>query len=216
VSEGFKQFLGILGTEIRLRDWQKYAGGLDVTNDQMGTHSVFSDWTTKGGQNVEIMYHVMPYLPLCKNDTQQIERKRHLGNDVVVVAFHECKSLTEFTPWHASTITTKYIHVYVVVHAIPLTEEEKQHPPSLDGSDIGNVKYRVAILKRESVPEFGPPLPLPPIFYDKTLLREYLLNLLVSATMSSLRAPKFKDQMLRTQKLGLQNIIENYCPGQEN
>jgi len=149
----------------------------------------------------------------------------------------------------------------VVVHAIPLTEEEKQQLQGQeDKGDVGDVKYkyaphysnflfiytkkisllfRVAILKRNSVPEFGPPLPLPPIFYDRNLLRVYLLNLstqnalpsylgltllkfsaslslVVSATMSSLRAPKFKEQMLRTQKLGLQNIIDSYCPPQEN
>jgi RAP1 GTPase activating protein 1 len=35
----------------------------------------------------EIMYHVAPYLPWYPNDKQQLERKRHLGNDIVVIVF---------------------------------------------------------------------------------------------------------------------------------
>ena len=35
----------------------------------------------------EIMFHVAPLLPHQPDDLQQVERKRHLGNDVVLLVF---------------------------------------------------------------------------------------------------------------------------------
>ena len=35
------------------------------------------------------MYHVAPLLPFYEKDAQQLERKRHVGNDVVNVIFVE-------------------------------------------------------------------------------------------------------------------------------
>lgn len=35
------------------------------------------------------MYHVAPLLPFYEKDTQQLERKRHVGNDVVNVVYVE-------------------------------------------------------------------------------------------------------------------------------
>jgi hypothetical protein len=35
------------------------------------------------------MFHVAPLLPFQAADLQRVERKRHLGNDVVNIVFHE-------------------------------------------------------------------------------------------------------------------------------
>lgn len=37
----------------------------------------------------EVMYHVSTMLPYMAEDEQKIERKRHIGNDMVVVIFKE-------------------------------------------------------------------------------------------------------------------------------
>jgi hypothetical protein len=34
-----------------------------------------------------VMFHVSTYIPFHGADAQQVERKRHLGNDVVVIIF---------------------------------------------------------------------------------------------------------------------------------
>ncbi len=49
------------------------------------------------------MFHVSTMLPYSKKDHQQIERKRHLGNDAVLIVFHDGT-----TPFSPQCITSKY------------------------------------------------------------------------------------------------------------
>ena len=37
----------------------------------------------------EIMFHVSTFIPYTEDDDQQLGRKRHLGNDIVVIIFQE-------------------------------------------------------------------------------------------------------------------------------
>ena len=37
-SEGFEQFLCLLGDKVELRDWPKFRGGLDTRADMTGRH----------------------------------------------------------------------------------------------------------------------------------------------------------------------------------
>lgn len=52
------------------------------------------------------MFHVSTMLPYSKKDSQQIERKRHLGNDAVLIVFHDGA-----TPFQPQCITSKYSQV---------------------------------------------------------------------------------------------------------
>lgn len=36
-----------------------------------------------------VMYHVATLIPFKEDDEQQIDRKRHLGNDIVIIVFKE-------------------------------------------------------------------------------------------------------------------------------
>jgi len=81
-SPEFEEFLDFLGERIILKGWSGYRGGLDVRSDSTGTRSVFNSFT-----GLDIMFHVSTLLPFTPNDEQQIERKRHLGNDVVMIVF---------------------------------------------------------------------------------------------------------------------------------
>lgn len=58
----------------------------------------------------EIMFHVSTMLPYSRNDTTQIQRKRHIGNDIVAIVFQE-----ENTPFHPSMIKSSFLHVFLVV-----------------------------------------------------------------------------------------------------
>jgi RAP1 GTPase activating protein 1 len=53
-------------------------------DDNTGTHSVFSRL-----QGYEIMFHVAPMLPGRITDEQRLDRKRHLGNDIILIIFQE-------------------------------------------------------------------------------------------------------------------------------
>jgi RAP1 GTPase activating protein 1 len=41
------------------------------------------------------MYHVAPMIPNPSIDKQQLDRKRHLGNDIVVLLFRDAVRLSE-------------------------------------------------------------------------------------------------------------------------
>jgi hypothetical protein len=49
------------------------------------------------------MYHVSTLLPFSADDTQQLERKRHLGNDIVVIIYKEGD-----TPYAPTTIRSEF------------------------------------------------------------------------------------------------------------
>ena len=40
----------------------------------------------------EIMYHVATLLPFSDTDAQQLQRKRHIGNDIVSIVFQEANT----------------------------------------------------------------------------------------------------------------------------
>ena len=85
-SPAFKEFLQFLGETIELRGWKGYRAGLDVQQGNTGAQSVYTKW-----QGYEIMFHVSTMLPYVEADRQQLERKRHIGNDIVIVIFSESK-----------------------------------------------------------------------------------------------------------------------------
>lgn len=91
-SPRFAEFLEILGDRIRLKGFDKYKGGLDTVHDLTGTESVYTNW-----KNIEIMFHVSTMLPHEENDPQKLQKKRHIGNDIVCVAFIEADD-TPFWP----------------------------------------------------------------------------------------------------------------------
>ncbi|RUS21539.1 hypothetical protein BC937DRAFT_92345 [Endogone sp. FLAS-F59071] len=83
-SPAFHEFLGWLGDTIELKGWKGYRGGLDIKDNSTGMNSVYTEF-----HGYEIMYHVAPLLPNSPRDEQHVERKRHLGNDIVLIVFND-------------------------------------------------------------------------------------------------------------------------------
>lgn len=103
----FSEFLSIIGDRIRLKGFDKYKGGLDTVHDLTGTESVYANW-----KNIEIMFHVSTMLPHEENDPQKLQKKRHIGNDIVCVAFLEADD-TPFWPGKIFQVL-KILKVYVL------------------------------------------------------------------------------------------------------
>ena len=57
------------------------------------------------------MYHVATLLPFSDTDAQQLQRKRHIGNDIVSIVFQEAN-----TPFRHSIIiiTLLYYKIYYI------------------------------------------------------------------------------------------------------
>ena len=59
------------------------------------------------------MFHVSVLLPFVANDEQKLERKRHLGNDVVVLVYKEGS-----TPFNPTCIHSMFNHIFVIVQKV--------------------------------------------------------------------------------------------------
>jgi hypothetical protein len=70
-----------------------------------GTYSIFSKVLNK----FDIMFHVSTYIPFNSADTQQVERKRHLGNDVGLIIFKGCSCAYTHTHTRARPPLTQHV-----------------------------------------------------------------------------------------------------------
>ncbi|KAL6046391.1 Rap1 GTPase-activating protein 1, variant 2 [Balamuthia mandrillaris] len=83
-SQGFEDFILCLGDKINMLGWDKYRGDFSNKAAQDSVYTVYKDH--------EIMFHVSTYLRhmTCTDaHGQQWERKRFIGNDIVVIIFYE-------------------------------------------------------------------------------------------------------------------------------
>nr|BAE89029.1 unnamed protein product [Macaca fascicularis] len=187
-SEPFQKFLNLLGDTITLKGWTGYRGGLDTKNDTTGIHSVYTVY-----QEHEIMFHVSTMLPYSKENKQQVERKRHIGNDIVTIVFQEGEeSSPAFKP---SMIRSHFTHIFALVRY-----------------DQQNDSYRLKIFSEESVPLFGPPLPTPPVFTDHQEFRDFLLVKLINGEKATLETPTFAQKRRRTLDMLIRSLHQDLMP----
>ncbi len=84
-------------------------------HDLTGLHSVYTHW-----RGIEVMFHVSTLLPYEKNDPQKLQRKRHVGNDIVCVVFLEADS-TDFSP---ACIKSHFLHTFILVQVSPKSRKK--------------------------------------------------------------------------------------------
>ncbi|XP_049920358.1 rap1 GTPase-activating protein 1-like isoform X12 [Epinephelus lanceolatus] len=183
-SPAFVEFLEFLGEKIELHNFKGFRGGLDVTHGQTGTESVYCNY-----RNKEVMFHVSTKLPYTDGDTQQLQRKRHIGNDIVAILFQE-----ENTPFVPDMIASNFLHAYIVVQVVnPCTD---------------NVLYKVSVTARDDVPFFGPALPNPAVFKKGPEFHEFLFTKLINAEYACYKAEKFAKLEERTRSALLETLYE--------
>ncbi|XP_060750995.1 rap1 GTPase-activating protein 1 isoform X4 [Tachysurus vachellii] len=183
-SPAFVEFLEFLGQKIKLHEFKGFRGGLDVTHGQTGTESVYYNF-----HNKEVMFHVSTKLPFTEGDTQQLQRKRHIGNDIVAIVFQQ-----ENTPFVPDMIASNFLHAYIVVQ--------------VENACSDNVLYKVSVTARDDVPFFGPALPDPAIFKKGTEFHEFLYTKLINAEHACYKAEKFARLEERTRGALLETLYE--------
>ncbi|KAI5608421.1 GTPase-activating Rap/Ran-GAP domain-like protein 3 isoform X2 [Silurus asotus] len=187
-SENFDKFLNLLGDTICLQGWAGYRGGLDTKNDTTGIHSIYTVY-----QGHELMFHVSTMLPYSKENKQQVERKRHIGNDIVTIVFQEGDDASpSFKP---SMIRSHFTHIFALVRY-----------------NSQNDSYRLKIFSEESVPLFGPPLPSPPVFTDHQEFRDFLLVKLINGEKATLETPTFAQKRQRTLDMLIRTLFQDLMP----
>ncbi|XP_061118837.1 GTPase-activating Rap/Ran-GAP domain-like protein 3 isoform X1 [Conger conger] len=187
-SENFDKFLNLLGDTITLQGWAGYRGGLDTKNDTTGMNSIYTVY-----QGHELMFHVSTMLPYSKENKQQVERKRHIGNDIVTIVFQEGDDASSsFKP---SMIRSHFTHIFALVRY-----------------NSQNDSYRLKIFSEESVPLFGPPLPSPPVFTDHQEFRDFLLVKLINGEKATLETPTFAQKRQRTLDMLIRSLYQDLIP----
>uniref|UniRef100_A0A3P8RTS4 Signal-induced proliferation-associated 1 n=1 Tax=Amphiprion percula TaxID=161767 RepID=A0A3P8RTS4_AMPPE len=181
----FEEFLDLLGERVRLKGWEKYRAQLD-NKDSTGTHSLYTRY-----QDYEIMFHVSTMLPYTANNTQQLLRKRHIGNDIVTIVFQEPGALP-FTP---KSIRSHFQHVFIIVQV---------HEPCTDNT------YYVAVTRSKDMPLFGPLFPKGARFPRSPAFRDFLLAKAVNAENAAEKSEKFRSMATRTRQEYLKDLAENY------
>jgi hypothetical protein len=186
-GEDYERFLGLIGDKIELKGWKGFAGGLDVRENTTGVHSYFTKWN-----DYELMYHVATMLPMEAGE-QQVQKKRHLGNDIILLVFQEEGS----EPFVPNCVKSNYIQITIVVRVIrdPTTKDKP-------------VYYNVQVAEQADVPQYGPPLPYPTLFEHGPEFKEWLLQKMVNGELSAYKSKLFIQQLRSTYKTLLTDLTE--------
>jgi hypothetical protein len=162
-SSGFQAFLSFLGSPFTAeKEQSKYNGGLH--RGQCGVRGVWGD--------IEFIFHVSTLLPFDESEgSQQIERKRHLGNDTILMVFVEGNH--QLSPL---LFKSKVNQIFIFVR------------PSPSGA------YHIQVATKDDVAYFGPEIPDDPSFcflLDDNM-KNFLFAKLVSGHMAAFQCSKYK------------------------
>jgi len=187
-SSAFEEFLDFLGDRIKLEGWKGFRGGLDVRSFTTGSHSLYTKFNSD-----EIMFHVSTMLPFNPKDKQQLERKRHIGNDIVVIIFQEGD-----TVYKPTTISSRQVHVVFLVKPVKMKEDPK------------TTYYRLAVVSKDGVPEFGPQLPNDCVFPKCDKFKDFFYAKLLNAERASYSAPILSNKLTRTRTSMMRDIAQTF------
>eukprot|EP00038_Savillea_parva_P010207 m.188609 g.188609 ORF g.188609 m.188609 type:complete len:1072 (-) comp17494_c0_seq1:197-3412(-) len=188
-TPAFTSFLNAVGERVDLQGYEGYRGGLDVSSGHTGSESYVAEH-----EGAELMFHVSTLLPFVDNDEQQLQRKRHLGNDLVCVVFQEEGSEPLDPRWFHS----KFQKVFVVVRPAP--------------ADQGG-GYVMSVARQSIVPPFGPMLDTAMMSAEAVAsgaFRTLFLTLLINAENACHRSPALQRFSYRVREQLLEDIVTTY------
>jgi len=205
ISPQFERFLALLGSRIDLAEHNSYMGGLKNNAECSAKESVFTTINVDPaygisrndqGLSIHIMWHVCQLLPFTEGDEQQVARKRHIGNDVVVVIFRDHGTTTPFCPNFAS----QFNHVYIVVQPFVLNEE----------TGIAE-SYVVQVVAKHGVAPFAPFVACQPFY--QPIPREHIGTWVcfkcVNAELAAMNASAFAKRLSVARKGFLTGFIKD-------
>jgi len=189
-SPEFDEFLSMLGDKVELKGWPRFPGGLDVNRNKTGTHSLYTML-----RQYEVMYHVSTMLPYMEHDEQKLERKRHIGNDMVVVIFKEGDQKLD-----PKLFDSHFNFVFVIVQRVPPEE-----------AGDGGIVYSVEFCYNKTVPAPArPALPSPAFLKAGSRSRDLLVTKLMNAERMCLGAAEFQEKLRRTKRHMIDFMVERY------
>eukprot|EP00092_Neocalanus_flemingeri_P012792 GFUD01013784.1.p1 GENE.GFUD01013784.1~~GFUD01013784.1.p1 ORF type:complete len:406 (-),score=126.38 GFUD01013784.1:67-1284(-) len=143
------------------------------------------DFVSSSFLDYNFKFHVSTLLPHSASDPQQCDRKARIGNDVVCIVFQSGPAT--FSP---EIITSQFLHVYIVLQPV--------------GSDC----YKVSVVSKSGVPEFGPNFPREEIFQISEDFKNKLFAKLINAEQASSKTGKLAQLNLRLRQSMLNQLDE--------
>jgi len=186
-SNEFEEFINWIGERVKLQGWEGYRGGLDVKSNSTGTHSIFTKH-----EGISIMFHVAPLLPYTPNDKQQVEKKRHLGNDVLMLVFKD----SDTQPFDPLCVTSEFNHVFIVISP----DRVSKRPGTW---------YRISIATRDATKPTDPPLPASGTFEKNEISRHWILTKFINCERAAMHAPAFRDRLMRVKGQQIQSVVDS-------
>ena len=153
------------------------------------------EFSSNANFNVEIMFHVATMLPHTHENPQQLHKKRHLGNDLVIVVFKEGDQ--HFDP---SCLASHFNHVFIVIS--PFKKDGATH-------------YSVQIACKTGVKPVRPFLESPAVYLKDELFRRWLLMKCINTERGAYYAKDFSLKFCRTREKIIENYIKTYVPPNE-
>lgn len=103
------------------------------------------------------MFHVSTLLPYEKHDPQKLQRKRHIGNDIVCVVFLEADN----TPFSPACIKSHFLHTFILVRPLPSANDVKLTFDMQQVRVSARIKrkptrYEVSVVTRDEVGAYKP------------------------------------------------------------
>uniref|UniRef100_A0A6B2L7H9 Rap-GAP domain-containing protein n=1 Tax=Arcella intermedia TaxID=1963864 RepID=A0A6B2L7H9_9EUKA len=197
-SPAFSEFLDMLGDKIALKNHSGWNAGLDTQDDRDGTHSIYNiiktrekEWTDYDG-SIEVMFHVSTMLGFVPGEIQQINRKRHIGNDVVVIIYTECSK-----PFSPIFISSKFNQIFIVVKRLNKTSDKR-----------GKSVYRVSVTSRDGVGRYHPELPHSKTFEHGTQFRDWLLLKCINGERTAYLSSAFKEKREESRRNLLSQLFQ--------
>ena len=186
----FEHFLSLLGEKIELFGFQGFAGGLDTKNKLMGEHTVVNKFSQ---DNIEIVFHVAPYLPFMETNDQQLDKKRHIGNDVVIMIFKEYNGTPE--PIDIESFKTQFNHCFIVVGF----DVSQNNTPE-------NYEYSINICCKKDVAPVAPFITTDKYQHNQ-LFSQFLISKLINAERAAQDCPTFRAKRLTIRQNQLQSNL---------
>lgn len=187
-TPAYLAFCRAIGYEIDLLNHEAgqnhYVGGLDTKSGSNGPKALYY-----ADSSTEVIFHTATMMPTKIGDHQQIDKKRHVGNDFVHIVWNDNRR--DYAP---ATISSQFNDVHVVIHPLARAHESL---------------YRVKIFSKKGIPVFGP-------LMSDMIVDGSVLPLLVRQTamnahrLCRARAPAYLSPHLTRKKL-IEEIDDRYA-----
>eukprot|EP00026_Physarum_polycephalum_P000328 Phypoly_transcript_00328.p1 GENE.Phypoly_transcript_00328~~Phypoly_transcript_00328.p1 ORF type:complete len:1301 (-),score=247.36 Phypoly_transcript_00328:874-4776(-) len=191
-SAEYEKFLSCIGDKVQMRGWQSFHGGLSTTEDCDGVQSIYTRF-----RQFEIMFHVSTLLSHEPTDKQYLAKKKHIGNDIVVVVFMDIDA----PPLDPAFMRTHFTQVYILVQPFY---------PESGASGSTSPCFRISAVAKDGVRPFGPAIPDNVDFSIDHMLKSFLLLKLINAERAALASSVFCDKLANARRQFLSGLL-NTC-----